>query len=63
MYKYQTHQNIPWNIVEYKPVRDYVDPIQQMTERKYKEKAKGESDTKYKTRRGFYMDCHLKVMK
>ena len=36
MYKYQKHENIPWNIVEYKPVREYVDPIQQMTERKYK---------------------------
>ncbi len=62
VYNYQTHRNIPWNIVEYQPVREYVDPIMQMTERKYKEQKKGEPDSRYKTRKGFYMDYHIKVV-
>ena len=34
-----------------------------MTERKYLTQKKGEPNTKYKTRRGFYMDYHIKVSK
>lgn len=26
IYRYDTHRNIPWNIVEYQPVREYLDP-------------------------------------
>ncbi len=34
-----------------------------MTDRKYKDQPKGEPDNKYKTKKGFYMDYHLKIMK
>jgi hypothetical protein len=34
-----------------------------MTERKYREQKKGEKDTKYLTKRGFYMDYHIKTVK
>lgn len=33
-----------------------------MTERKYQVQKKGEPDSKYKTKKGFYMDYYLKVM-
>jgi hypothetical protein len=26
MYKYDSHRNIPWNIVEYQPVQEYLNP-------------------------------------
>jgi len=26
IYNYDTHRNIPWNIIEYQPVREYLDP-------------------------------------
>lgn len=34
-----------------------------MTERKLREAGRGGKDTKYLTRRGFYMDYHLKIVK
>lgn len=33
IYNYDTHRNIPWNIVEYQPVREYLDPREIATER------------------------------
>lgn len=63
MYEYDHHTNIPWNDPEYQPVREYVDPVRQINERKYLEQKKGEKDNRYQTKRGFYMDYHLKVVK
>jgi len=63
IYKYDTHHNIPWNIVEYQPVREYLDPAQQVLQRKYADQKKGEKDNNYVTKRGFYMDYHIKTMK
>lgn len=63
IYAYDTHRNIPWNTTEYRPEREYLDPRKQITERKYAETAKGGKDPNYVTRRGFYMDYHLKVVK
>ncbi len=31
MYQYRTHTNIPWNISEYQPFREYLDPNRQKT--------------------------------
>lgn len=28
IYNYDSHRNIPWNVVEYQPVREYLDPAQ-----------------------------------
>jgi hypothetical protein len=63
MYAYDTHRNIPWNDTEYQPVKEYLDPRKIVTERKYQETAKGGKDMNYVTRRGFYMDYHMKVVK
>lgn len=63
MYEYDHHTNIPWNDPEYQPVREYLDPVKQITERKYLAQKKGEKDNKYLTRKGFYMDYHVKVVK
>lgn len=35
MYEYDRHTNIPWNDPQYIPVREYLDPVKQMNERKY----------------------------
>ena len=37
--------------------------MRQMSERKYLTQKKGEKDTNYLTRKGFYMDYHIKVAK
>lgn len=63
MYEYDHHTNIPWNDPEYQPVREYLDPARQVNERKYATQEKGKKDTRYLTRRGFYMDYHVKVVK
>ena len=34
-----------------------------MTQRKYLQQKKGEPDNKYQTKRGFYMDYHIKTMR
>ena len=34
-----------------------------MTDRMYENQEKGQKDTRYLTRRGFYMDYHVKIMK
>lgn len=54
---------MPWNDTEYQPVQYYEDPVKQITERKYQETAKGGKNNNYVTKRGFYMDYHLKVVK
>lgn len=63
MYEYDRHTNIPWNDPEYQPVRQYLDPVQQMNERKYSQQERGKKDTRYLTKKGFYMDYHIKVVK
>lgn len=63
IYSYDTHRNIPWNDTEYQPVRQYLDPRKQITDRTYEKIQKGGKDPNYVTRRGFYMDYHLKVVK
>ncbi len=62
MYEYETHQNIPWNIKEYQPLREYFDYIKAQDEKKYQTQKKGQPDERYNTKRGFYMDYHLKVV-
>ena len=34
-----------------------------MTERQYAKQEKGKKDNKYMTKKGFYMDYHIKVVK
>lgn len=63
MYQYDHHTNIPWNDPEYNPVREYLDPVKIMTERQYAKQEKGKKDNKYMTKKGFYMDYHIKVVK
>lgn len=65
MYQYKENKNIPWNIVEYNPLKDYVDPIKQINERKMKDIPKGQPshDSNNKTKKGFYLDYHIKTMK
>ncbi len=63
MYEYDRHTNIPWNDPEYMPVREYLDPAKQVNDRKYAEQQKGQKSNKYVTKKGFYMDYHLKVVK
>lgn len=63
MFEYDNHTNIPWNDPEYQPVREYLDPARQMAERRYADSPKGQKDMRYLTRRGFYMDYHMKIMK
>ncbi len=63
IFAYDTHRNIPWNDTEYQPLKEYLDPQKQVTERKYQQTPKGGKDPNYVTRRGFYMDYHIKVVK
>lgn len=45
------------------PVRQYLDPNKQVLDRKYAVQEKGKKDTRYLTKRGFYMNYHIKVVK
>jgi hypothetical protein len=63
MFNYDTHQNIPWNFLEYSPDKEYLDPQRQVLLRKYASQKKGEKTTLMVTKRGFYMDYDLKVAK
>ena len=63
MYDYDNHTNIPWNDPEYQPVKEYLDPRAIFSERKFRDQPKGQKDPRYVTRRGFYMDYHVKVVK
>lgn len=40
-----------------------MDPRKQIIERNYQEEGKGGTDMRYVTKRGFYMDYHIKVVK
>ena len=31
IYSYDTHRNIPWNVVEYQPLKAYEDPLRAIT--------------------------------
>lgn len=33
IYKYDHHSNIPWNIVEYQPLKEYLDPGKILSDR------------------------------
>jgi hypothetical protein len=63
MFDYDTHRNIPWNFREYSPEKSYLDPKEQVLQRKYSTQRRGDKSALYTTRRGFYMDYDLKVAK
>ncbi len=63
MYKYDHHTNIPWNISEYHTPRLEFDADMEVKKRKWQSQKKGVKDSKYVTKRGFYMDYELKVAK
>ncbi len=63
MYEYSTGKNIKWGNPEYKTPREYLDPLDQVQQRKYAEQEKGQKDKKYVTKRGHYMDYDLKIAK
>ena len=55
MHEYSTGKNFKWITSEYKTPREYLDPLDQVIQRKYAEQQKGPKDKKYVTKRGFYM--------
>ena len=64
MYSYDRKTNIPWNINEYQPRKDYYDPVMEVQKRKWSQQKNGVKDNmKYATKRGFYMDYDLKQAK
>lgn len=63
IFAYDTHKNIPWNDTEYQPPKVYEDPNKQIQDRKYQSSPKGSGVQNYVTKRGFYMDYHIKVVK
>lgn len=63
MYKYDHHTNIPWNMTQYRTPRLEVNADLEIQKRKWDSQKKGIKDTKYLTKRGFYMDYDLKVAK
>ena len=52
IYDYNTGRNIPWNMVEYEPTREYLG-----------KDVENNTETRYVTKRGFYMDPHVKYVK
>lgn len=61
IFAYDTHRNVPWNVLEYQPVRNYEDPQRAITERKV---SNGEATYKRPpTKKGFYLDQHVKNVK
>lgn len=52
IYEYDHHLNIPWNIVEYQPMREY-----------HGKSVDTNYSTRYVTKKGFYMDEHIKIVK
>ena len=63
IFAYDTHRNFPWNDTEYMPPKVYEDPNKQIQDRKYQSSPKGSGVQNYVTKRGFYMDYHIKVVK
>jgi hypothetical protein len=63
IYKYDNHTNIPWNVTEYHTPRLEMNVDLEIQKRKWESQKKGIKDTKYLTKRGFYMDYDLKQAK
>ena len=63
MYQYDTGNNIPWGFNQYQTPRQYADLNKQVKQRQYAKQKKGEKDKRYLTKKGFYMDYHIKVAK
>ena len=63
MYSYDRGFNKTWNMQEYHTPKIYQDPKLQVQKRKWEAQMKGQKTDKYVTRRGFYMDYHIKVSK
>jgi hypothetical protein len=63
IYKYDNHTNIPWTLPQYHTPRLEMNVDLELKKRKWESQKKGEKDTKYVTKRGFYMDYELKVAK
>lgn len=61
MFSYQSGCNVPWNVAEYQPVRSYEDPQRAITERKVR--AGEASYARAATRRGSFLEQHLKNVK
>lgn len=61
IYSYDTHRNIPWNVVEYQPLQVYEDPLKAITERKVQEGT--ENFKRYVTKKVGFLDQHLKNVK
>ena len=57
MYQYATHRNVPWNIVEYQPVPEYLDAGKIMQEKA------GSRTERYVTKKVGFLDQHLKNLK
>lgn len=61
IYAYDTHRNIPWNVIEYQPLKSYEDPQRAITERKVK---KGEATyARPATKKGSFIDETTKHLK
>ncbi len=52
IYQYDHHQNIAWNILQYQPIQDY-----------HGKETTFNSVDRYVTKKGFYMDQHIKNVK
>lgn len=63
MYSYDRGLNKSWNMSEYKTPRIYQDPKLEVQKRVWEKQKKGQKTDKYVTKRGFYMDYHIKVQK
>ena len=63
MFNYDRGHNKSWNMSEYKTPRIYQDPALQVQKRKWESQKKGQKSDKYLTKRGYYMDYHIKVQK
>ena len=63
MYSYDRGTNKSWNMQEYKTPKIYQDPKLEVQKRLWASQKKGQKSDKYVTKKGFYMDYHLKVSK
>ena len=63
MFSYDRGLNKSWNMPEYKTPRIYQDPKLEVQKRQWATQKKGQKSDKYQTKRGFYMDYHIKVQK
>ena len=63
MYSYDRKTNQSWNISQYKTPKIYQDPKLEIQKRVWAKQEKGKKSDKYVTKKGFYMDYHIKVAK